>query len=173
MRLAYEIRRRGYLRAALFAPIGRLEDAPVWTWITATIAAAVQLVQELPLLGLLILLTFVSFLDFLLGSEVARRNKTYDPALARAGVVGKASGVLLVLIVWAVEELLAAAGLIDTRAMLATALTILLLAVEIESFDAHREALTGKPTPLIRPLIDFLRGVAEGAFPRAARKRGG
>jgi hypothetical protein len=175
MRLPSDVRSSGYLRAALVAPFGRLEEAPVWSWITGTATAAVQLLTDVPLLGLLLILMFVSLLDFLLGSEIARRNGTYDPNLARGGMIGKATGVLLVLIVWSVEALIDAAGLIDTHAALATALAVVLLAVEIESFDQHRETLTGRPTPLIRPIIDFLRGFAEGAIPRAgsAGKKGG
>lgn len=170
MRFCTDRRPAPLLCAAFLSPIGRLDEAPVWGKIAAGLLAGLQLVLGAPLLQLLLLLSAMSLLDYLLGAEVARRRGEYDPHLARAGMIGKASGVVLAFVVWVSEVILANAGLVDTHGALATALAVALLAVEIESYDRHREALTGKPTPLLRPVLEFLRVIAEGAF---SRSRGG
>lgn len=160
------------LRSALASPWARLTEAPLWTKITAVVGGVVEWVLGVPLLMLLLILTGVSLVDYLLGSEIAKNAGTYHPDVARAGVIGKMSGVLLVAIIWSIEAASAQAGLIDTHSMLATALTVVLLVAEIESFDQHREHLVGRPTPLVRPILEFLRGVARGAIPGSDTKRG-
>lgn len=155
--------------SALLSPFVRLDDAPTWGKMLGAVVALVKLAIGAPLTQLLLLLVAVSGLDYLLGAEVARQKGTYNPDVARAGALGKGVGATLCLIVWALEGVIASADLPSTGGALATALAVALLAVELESFDAHRERLTGKPTPLLRPILDFLRGIADGVFTRGRK----
>lgn len=107
------------------------------------------------------MLAALSLLDYLLGAEVACRRGDYDPNLARAGTIGKDSGLVLAFVVRGIELVLANTGLVDTHGALATALAVALAVVELESYDRHRHrrALTGKPTPPLQPVLEEARSL--------------
>lgn len=159
------------LRSIGVTPLLRLWEAPAEGKLVGAVASAAGYLLGAPFVLLTLLLCAVGLLDYLLGAAIARGAGRYDSHVARMGALGKASGVLLVLIIRAIEAVIAVAGLVDTQGALATALGVVLLVVELESYDGHRETLTGRPTPLLRPMLDMLRGLAQGLLP-GTRKAG-
>lgn len=160
-----------YLRALLL-PLERVWDSPPWAKALAGITIAIEFLVGSPFVIALGLLIVCSGADYLMGSTLAAMDGRRDPHIARAGLIGKGSAVALVLLVWIME-----AGVWrianNTGAtlppwiigILSAALALFFALDELDSFAEHRERITGKPTPLIRPILNALRAAVERLVP--------
>lgn len=172
MKLMSEMRPEQRYLHALFLPLERVIDAPSWQKAFGLLAILFEILLGTPLFTALLLLIAFSLMDYLLGSKLADLDGKWDEHRARAGLIGKASNVALVLMVWLAEVVLW--GVADRYGLdlpesaigtLATALAGMLIIGELDSFDRKREALTGSPTPIIRPILNALRSIIERLVP--------
>lgn len=166
MRLTYETRPSCTVRMMLLSPVERLAQAPWYAKLVGVLAAVVEFVAGDPFTQLMLLYGGICLFDLLLGSEVAHKEDRWNGHAFRAGAVGKVAGLMLVMVIRALEAVIANAQLVDTHCAISFGLAIILIVVELESFDRHKEALTGRPTPFIRPALSMLRSLGQGTLPK-------
>lgn len=173
MRMTLEVQPRNLYAAAFLAPVNRVREAPWYAELLALASAVVSFFGANPFFLLVLLLGAVNLLDFFVGSALAQKERRWDHDRARAGAIGKGSGVFLVLIIRALEAILTNTGVIDTKGAAAVAFAVILLLSDLRSYEANKTALTGSPTPGLRQVLDFFESLAVGALrPRPQPKPG-
>lgn len=163
-------------RFFLAVPFIRLAEAPSWSKALGFIGAMLSyLVYDLFGGFLLVALIPATLADFYFGTVVAKRRdpsdpRYYDPRRSSAGWNGKLAGLLLLMLVRAVEWWAARHGFLDflggdTNGAIATALAVGLFGAELESIEHHRIALGSGPIPGLSHLTALLRRVWVGRIP--------
>ncbi|HEX5520194.1 MAG TPA: hypothetical protein VFX29_00810, partial [Longimicrobiaceae bacterium] len=111
--------------AALFAPLGRLAELPVWGQVAAAVAAGAGAARHDLFTLLLLIAVGATWYDYHLGRWVALNVlEQYDELRARVGQVSKISGFVLVLIVRLLEAALGQGAAASTGGMIAVALLV-------------------------------------------------
>lgn len=77
----------------------------------------------------------------------------------------KVAGVLLVVVLRALEFVLARAGVPDPHGILAVVTAAALIYQDIDSIDHHRQTLGGRPIPVLTGVLGLGRGLAESLLP--------
>lgn len=151
----------------LLRPLQRMEEAPGWAKALSPLAGlATAVFSDTVLIQLLALYLIAGATDFVIGAMIAARGRAYDSDRARAGLLGKIAAVVLVLLLRALEAVLAQLGPLNTSGLIAGSAAFVLLLQELRSINAHREALTGRPVPLLGTLFDRLDRIAEAVIHR-------
>jgi Bacteriophage holin family len=153
------------LHATLLSALARLEDAPAWAWILGVAAGAWQYVSTSTFTQLLFLVVAASVADFWFGRKSARFAGQYDPRVAHMGAVGKAAGLVILLLIRLVEGWLFNADWIDSRGALATMVGMALVAVDLQSMAHHREALGATPIPVLSHALAWFKSLAATRVP--------
>jgi hypothetical protein len=154
------------MTTVLFSPLSRLKAVPAWE-ITPALGASAQLLYHDAFFGALILVFFGGIFDFVLGVRVAKLTPgVYSTVVAQRGFYGKVSGILLLLLIRALEHYLQLQGIIpNLRGMVATAVAISLFAVDLQSIAHHREEFGAQRIPILSRLFDWLQRISESLFP--------
>lgn len=150
----------------LASPVDRIQSTPPWAWCVGACAAAFQLVKEEAFVGAIMLVFIVGVFDYVVGVKAARMNREYNSDIARAGAMGKMSGLILLLLLWLIEHWIRVIGVIDTGGMVATAVAVSLIAVDLQSIAHHRESFGAKPIPVLSQVLNWLQDVFTNKIPR-------
>lgn len=173
MRLGFNSRTEISLRMFLLAPFDRIADAPWYAKAFGAVATLVTTLIGSPFNQLLLFYALIVLFDFFTGVALAHKENRYDQDVARYRALGKASGVLYVIAMRTLELIIGnARPELNTDGAVAFGLLLVLVVLELESWDRNREGLTGKPTPLLRPVLQFFRGLAIGGPPKFTLKDG-
>jgi phage-related holin len=145
------------LSALFLSPFRRLAETPEGGMAAAGLAALGQWMIG-GLFGVALLLVLATaFIDWLAGVVTAHRLHEYKAGIAYNGALSKLLGLVLVMLVRALEGFIAYAGLLDSNGWLATAAAVSLVAVDLVSIAKHRRRLGGEPIPFITALTDWLQ----------------
>lgn len=144
---------------ALIVPFDRLGDTPRWGVFGASFAAAWQYAITDIFTTALFLIVLSGMFDYLLGVRAAKLRRAYDSEIAHAGFLSKISGVGLMMLVRIAEQWMLSAGVVDTHGWIAAALTLSLFAVDLESIQAKREELGGRPIPALGSFTTMLHNL--------------
>lgn len=143
---------------ALISPLVRLRDMGGGEWLMAALLSLAGLIWGELTMRVLLVLILSGAWDYYVGRGTAKRRQEFSPVLAHAGVVGKASGIVLVLLVFLLEAALAPH--VDTRHLPSLALALGLVIVDLESIHDHRVKAGIAPIPLFGDVIEFLKRIA-------------
>jgi hypothetical protein len=153
----------------LASPLERLDDAPLWGRVLAALGFVWQLLRSDRFAGAAALVVLCGVVDYFVGVRAATSQGRYDPRVAHAGAMGKMSGILLLLLVRAVEGWLLAQSFLDTKGGIATALAVSLIAVDLQSIAHHRETFGARPIPVISNILGWLQALAASRVPDERR----
>lgn len=158
------------LSAVLLSPLERMEwtTLPTWGKILAGIGALAQLLIADAFVGALLLVIVIGMADYIVGVKAARMANDYDPQAAHRGAMGKMSGILILLLIRAVEGWVSFQGLGNTKGAAATAVAISLFAVDLQSIAHHRESFGAKPIPVLGRLLEWIQDFANSRLPDPA-----
>lgn len=169
-----EMRGNKWILRMVLSPYFRIkEDAGLWGWIWATIGTFGAWIFADPFRFAIALWITSTFMDFVAGVAAARSPRTrkkYDPAIARAGLIGKMVSVgLLFLLRWFEEWVTIHARdtfhLPDSGGRVAAFFAVLLFTVDLQSIARHVETLTGRPLPFIAQFTGLIQRVIGSKFP--------
>ena len=155
----------------LLRPLQRLDEAPGWAKALAPLGGLLTAVlNDGILLQLLVLYLLAGVIDFVIGAMIATRDRAYSGDRARAGLLGKVSAIALVLLLRALEAVLAQLAPVNSAGLIAGSAAFVLFLQELRSINAHRETLTGRPVPLLGTLFDRLDRLAEVLMQRGTQE---
>jgi phage-related holin len=145
------------LASVLGAPFKRLFDTPEIGAGAALLVACWQWITGEPFHAALALMLVTAAIDYIAGTVTAHVLGEYKAGIAYNGALSKLLGLVLVLIVRALEGFIALTGFLDSNGAIATAAAVSLIAVDIVSIAKHRQRLGGEPIPFITALTDWLQ----------------
>lgn len=154
-----------HLTTILSSPIDRILDSPVWARGLALLVGIWQFATNDAFAHICYLVVAAGVIDYWFGVKRARAFNLYDPSMAHRGALGKIAGVVLVLFVRVLEAWLQLAGIVNTHGVLATGLAVSLVAVDLQSVAAHREAFGAPPIPFLSALLGYLQRLASSKIP--------
>jgi hypothetical protein len=155
----------------LLRPLQRIDEAPAWAKALAPVGGLLTaILNDAILLQLLALYLFAGVVDFVIGAMIAQRERAYNADRARAGVLGKVSALVLVMLLRALEAVLAQLAPVNSSGLIAGSAALVLFLQELRSINTHRETLTGRPVPLLGALFDRLDRVAESIMQRGTQE---
>lgn len=150
----------------LMSPVERLVTAPPWAWCVGMCATAFQVLSKDIFSGAIILVFIVGIVDYLFGFKAAKLRGDYQPSLAHAGAMGKISGLILLLVLRLIEGWLWLTNIIDTGGIVATAVAVSLIAVDIQSIAHHRESFGAKPIPVLSQALAWIQNIFTSRIPK-------
>lgn len=154
------------LSAVLFSPFDRLEAGATWAKASAALGAVFQYAYHDAFLGALAFVLVGSMADYVLGVKAARITGTYSADTAKRGALGKAAGLLLLLLIRSFEHYLFLQHITpNTRGVMATAVAVSLFAVDLQSIAHHREELGAQPIPVLGRLLSWMQAFAGSKIP--------
>jgi phage-related holin len=153
------------------APFRRILDVPESGAAMALVVALWQWATGTPFNLALSLVMVTAWIDYLAGSITAHALGEFKSGVAYSGFLSKLFGIVLVLLVRALELFVALTGVFDSNGALATAAAVSLVAVDIVSIAKHRARLGGEPIPFITAFTDWIQSSVIARLP--GRKRDG
>ena len=153
------------MTALLLSPVRRLMETPESGAVTAVILALWQKMTGTPFGYALTLVIITTAIDYVAGSITAHSLKEYKSGLAYNGALSKILGLVLVLLVRALEGFVAKTSFFDTNGALATAAAVSLIAVDLVSISKHRQRLGGTPIPFVSALADWIQEAVLNKLP--------
>lgn len=161
------------------APFERLTETPPQIVPLAGLTALWTYVKADTFWGALCILVLCAGFDYIVGRQAAKLRPVghphaYNPKLAHAGAMGKLTGIVLVLLVRVLEGWLEIHGYAALGSGgIATALTVSLIAVDLQSIDHHRKSFGAAPIPVLSHILNGLQSLASSrvAFRRDPRPR--
>jgi phage-related holin len=145
------------LASVLASPFRRLLETPEAGALTALVVALWQWITGEPFHAALALVLVTACVDYMAGTVTAHVLGEYKSGIAYTGFLSKLLGLVLVLMVRALEGFIAITGFIDSNGAIATAAAVSLIAVDIVSIAKHRQRLGGEPIPFITALTDWIQ----------------
>lgn len=154
------------LSAVLLAPLQRVaDDVPGWGKALALVAGGGQYLAGFPFVIILTILVGAIAGDHVFGSLAAKHQRSYRPLSEHTGLVGKAAGLVVVLILRGLEAWVGSFGAGSTRGALASAVALGLCVVDLKSIERHRKALGAGPIPLLSPVLAWFDAIAAAKIP--------
>lgn len=150
---------------SLTAPFVRLWDLGADGKLVALIAGLIAAAASNVFVLLMGVLLVSSVADWWLGRAVAVRRGDFDPAISGWGLKSKIAGIILVATLRLLEAVLTQAGVPDPHGILAVVAAAGLIHQDLDSIDHHRQALGGRPIPLLTGALTLGRRMAEALLP--------
>jgi uncharacterized protein YqgC (DUF456 family) len=139
----------------------RIAATPPAAWIAALILAGSTVLRD-GFFWLWLILAVANAADWVAGRWAARHRGTFDSTRSRAGVYGKAIGLIVVAILRSVEgamTLFTPAFGDGTDGLVAATVTLLLIYEDLESLDNHRQTLGASPIPILTTVMEKMRSL--------------
>ncbi len=157
---------------SLAAPVVRLWELGADGKLVAVLAGLISAAAGEVSVLLMAVLFVSSAADQWLGRAAAIRREDFDAEISRAGLRSKIAGVVLVIILRLLEAVLNQAGLPDPHGILAVVAAAGLIHQDLDSIDEHRQALGGRPIPLLTGALTLGRRLAESLLPIDPAQKG-
>lgn len=141
----------------LASPFRRIFETPEAGAATAVLVALWQWITGDAFHAALALVLVTALIDYMTGTVTAHVLGEYKSGIAYTGFLSKLLGLVLVLVVRALEGFIAVTGFLDSRGAIATAAAVSLIAVDIVSIAKHRQRLGGEPIPFVTALTDWIQ----------------
>lgn len=157
------------LLASFVAPLRRLDELPILVKVLGPLVTVVLTALGADLYVILTMFGAVSsaHLDWWVGSVVAKKMKKFDGEKGRWGYYSKMVGVILMVMLFGLEYLLKGIGT-DTSRIFTAVMGLGLILDDMYSLDRHRQALGGRPFPLLSFILFRIRKASEALLPDPA-----